>query len=107
MHMKELLKFLGWMFTVFYLYQASLNLPEYFSPKSVMPCVTRILDSYIVWFIFPMSFIMAGIVVADIRDLQKDFYAGSSRLYIIARVAFGCAAITASSIAAVRIISAC
>lgn len=97
----------GWSFTVFYLYQATLYLPEYFAPVSVMPCVTRLLDSYIVWFIFPMSFIMAGIVVTDIRALQEGLYAGRSRWYIRARVVSGSAAAVAASVAAVRIISAC
>jgi hypothetical protein len=105
--MKPFLTIAGWFFTVFYLYQASLNLPEYFSPKSVMPCVTRILDSYIVWFIFPMSFIMAGIVFADIRALKQGINTGTSRRYIRARIVFGSAAVAATSIAAVRIISAC
>ncbi len=105
--MKPFLKIAGWCFTVFYLYQAALYLPEYFAPESVMPCVTRLLDSYILWFIFPMSFIMAGIVVADILALYHGLYAGPSRWYIRARVVSGSAAVVAASVAAARIISAC
>ena len=105
--MRETLKTIGWSFTVFYLYQAGLNLPEYFAPKSVMPCVTRILDSYILWFIFPMSFIMAGIVAMDIRALHRGICAGLSKKFIAARVAVCSAAISATFIAAIRIMYAC
>jgi hypothetical protein len=105
--MKPFFKTVGWCFTVFYLYQAALYLPEYFAPVSVMPCVTRLLDSYIVWFIFPMSFIMSGIVTGDIRSLYHGLYAGRYRWYIRARMVSGSVAVVATFFAAARIISAC
>ena len=104
--MNSFLKTAGWCFTVFYFYQASLYLPEYFVPSSVMPCVTRMLDSYILWFVFPMSLIMAGIVAVDIRTLHRGLYARLSKKFIAARVAFGGAAAIAVFGAALRILAA-
>lgn len=105
--MKPFLKTVGWSFTVFYIYQAGLYLPEYFAPRSVMPCVTRMLDTYIAWFVFPLGLVMTGIVAADIRDLHKGAYAGLSKGFIIGRVVLGSCGALASAIAFYRIVLAC
>jgi len=104
--MRPFLKTLGWTFTVFYLYQAGLYLPEYFAPRSVMPCVTRMLDAYIAWFVFPLGFVMAGIVAADIIGLHRSAYEGLSKGFIVGRVVLGCSGILASTIALFRIVLA-
>lgn len=105
--MRPFLKTAGWSFTVFYLYQAGLYLPEYFAPRSVMPCVTRMLDTYIALFVFPLGLVMACIVATDIRALHRSSDAGPPKWYTRARVAFGSAAVAATSVAVVRIMSAC
>ncbi len=103
--MKEFLKIAGWIFTVFYLYEAALNLTEFFSPRSVMPCVTRILDSYILYFVFPLSIVMAGIVAADIAGLRSQ-HSHLLRWLTLARIASGGAAISATAVAVYRILRA-
>lgn len=105
--MRPFLKTAGWSFTVFYLYQAGLYLPEYFAPRSVMPCVTRMLDTYIALFVFPLGLVMACIVVADITAIRRSSYAGLSKALIIGRVLFGGTGILASTVALFRIVQAC
>ena len=105
--MRPFLRTVGWSFTLFYLYQAGLYLPEYFAPKSVMPCVTRMLDAYISWFVFPLGLVMAIIVAADIVGLHRSAYAGLSKGFIIGRVVLGSVGILASTIALFRIVLAC
>lgn len=104
--MKPFLKSLGWSFTIFYIYQAGLYLPEYFSPRSVMPCVTRMLDAYIAWFVFPLGLVMAGIVASDIRALHRGSYEGLSKGFIIGRVVLGGSGALASTIALYSIVLA-
>jgi hypothetical protein len=104
--MNPFLKTAGWSFTVFYLYQAGLYLPEYFAPRSVMPCVTRLLDAYIAWFVFPLGIVMAGIIATDIIALRRSAYAGLSKALIFGRVALGSAGVLASTVAFFRILRA-
>ena len=104
--MRPFLKTAGWTFTVFYLYQAGLYLPEYFEPRSVMPCVTRMLDAYIAWFVFPLGLVMAVIIAADLASLRRSAHAGLSKVLIIGRVALGSAGVLASTVAFFRILQA-
>jgi hypothetical protein len=104
--MRPFLKTIGWSFTAFYLYQAGLYLPEYFAPRSVMPCVTRMLDAYIACFVFPLGLAMTGIVATDIIGLRRSAYAGLSKALIIGRVAMGSAGVLASTVAFFRILRA-